>query len=245
MGGTTFTAYAAGADVADAFRTATDEARYEYGNGGYSGTIAEKDSWVVIRHTPVSMSQADRLASRLIDADDVRISDKWGPAGAIPVYRVKEGEYTDRKVSKTLRLPGSVEPWQVRDRIEKDPCKVDEIVSDVSYGKVSGKWKVDARSTEGKAVTRYVWGSRSWATGRPTMAEARKAAIAEAEAAGHFDGSDFSVRAVTLRESGEPLVKVERTCVWTEVAVEITYRKMKPGIQRKTEGWLFFGWASS
>lgn len=69
--------------VADAFALAQAEARYEYGHGGYSGTIAEKPGWVVIQSTPVDSDTAHKMADSLIDAEDPRIDNKWGDAGAI------------------------------------------------------------------------------------------------------------------------------------------------------------------
>lgn len=87
MGGTTFDHYAAGVDVASAFRDARDEAGYEHGHGGYSGTLAEKGEYVVITHTPMLDAEAHKMANDLINKCDPRIDDKWGPAGAIPVVK--------------------------------------------------------------------------------------------------------------------------------------------------------------
>lgn len=95
MGGTTFDHYAPGANVADAFRDASDEAAYEHGHGGYTGTLAEKPSYVVITNTPMLEAEAYKLAHDLIDKGDPRIDDKWGPAGAIPVVK------SDRTVNVT------------------------------------------------------------------------------------------------------------------------------------------------
>ncbi len=85
VGANWFTTYHDGADVQVAFRDAVDEAAWEHGHGGYSGTIAEKDGYVIITRGPVSRDEAERLARDLYERDDPRIADKWGPAGAIPV----------------------------------------------------------------------------------------------------------------------------------------------------------------
>lgn len=69
--------------VEQAFHDAVEQARYDFGHAGYTGTIAEKDSWVVIDATGINEVDADRLARTLIEDDDERIRDKWGPAGAI------------------------------------------------------------------------------------------------------------------------------------------------------------------
>src|SRR5699024_9244280 len=64
---------------------AVADARYLEGAGGYTGAIAEKDSLRIARREPVGRTAAEHLARELMDAG--RFSDKWGPAGAIPVCR--------------------------------------------------------------------------------------------------------------------------------------------------------------
>ncbi|MBB4738337.1 hypothetical protein BJY16_001796 [Actinoplanes octamycinicus] len=81
----TFDQYAAGADPAAAFASAVADARYEYGHDGYSGTIAEKNDFVIITRQLMTLDQASNLADELISNSDPRIDNKWGPAGAIPV----------------------------------------------------------------------------------------------------------------------------------------------------------------
>jgi hypothetical protein len=85
MGSSDFMQYQSGASRDEAFREAAESARYEHGAGGYSGTLAEKDSVVTIQQRPLSRPAAEALAGSLLGADDPRINDKWGPAGAIPV----------------------------------------------------------------------------------------------------------------------------------------------------------------
>jgi hypothetical protein len=86
MGGTTFTTDTIpGTDVERAFNDTRAEAQHEYGHGGYTGTIAEKNDYVIIRREPLPPAEAETLAERLLREDDERISDKWGPAGAIPI----------------------------------------------------------------------------------------------------------------------------------------------------------------
>ncbi|WP_410570650.1 hypothetical protein [Amycolatopsis sp. cmx-4-61] len=89
-----FIIYSEGSDVAAAFDAAVAEAQYEHGYGGNTGSIAEKDSFVVIESSPRSETEAEGLAKELLDAEDERIADEWGPAGAIAVcgrYRTLEG----------------------------------------------------------------------------------------------------------------------------------------------------------
>lgn len=88
MGATTFYTKAKGKTADEAFRTAVDDALYKYGHAGYTGTIAEKRSFVMI----ASPNTADPVeyADMLLERRDSRVDDKWGPAGCI---RVSDGEY--------------------------------------------------------------------------------------------------------------------------------------------------------
>jgi hypothetical protein len=85
MGAAPFTTYQTGADPAAAFHTARAQAHHEHGHNGDTGTIAEKDSYTIITATALSYENANALAQQLIAADDDRITDTRGPAGAIPV----------------------------------------------------------------------------------------------------------------------------------------------------------------
>lgn len=84
MGACDFSVMAEGTSLEDAFSKAASEARYMYGHGGYSGTIAEKHD-VVLIDTVASEREAYDLAEKLLGEDDERIDDKWGPAGAIKI----------------------------------------------------------------------------------------------------------------------------------------------------------------
>ena len=88
MGGQTFTAKAKGKTAKDAFNDATARARHDYGHAGYTGSIAEKDSFVAIP-VPAGVNPID-FAHDLLRNDDPRVSDKWGPAGCV---RVKDNEF--------------------------------------------------------------------------------------------------------------------------------------------------------
>jgi hypothetical protein len=81
MGASTFICKAQGATPAKAFMAAVESASHRYGNDGYTGSIAEKNSFVMIR-VPHGKSAED-YAEELIDDRDPLIDDKWGPAGCI------------------------------------------------------------------------------------------------------------------------------------------------------------------
>jgi len=88
MGAVVFMNVGLGSSAKKAFDDLVYEARYQHGHGGYTGTIAEKNSFVVIP-VPDGMT-AFQYAEKLIDDCDPRVDDKWGDAGCI---HVKVDEY--------------------------------------------------------------------------------------------------------------------------------------------------------
>ena len=88
MGASDFYQFGKGNTIKDAFLAAREEAAYDCGHSGYTGTLAEKNDFVLIKTPKVQTDkEATELAHKLIEANDKRIDDKWGPAGAIPVKK--------------------------------------------------------------------------------------------------------------------------------------------------------------
>ena len=79
MGAEVFFAKTSGKNKQEAFKNAIEDAYYQHGHDGYTGSIAEKDSFVMI---PLPEGEDPyTYADKLIDEEDRRIDDKWGPAG--------------------------------------------------------------------------------------------------------------------------------------------------------------------
>jgi len=97
MGGTTFFTYGYGKDAKEAFRRAVEEATWEHGHGGYTGTIAEKSDYISIPESEHKGKNKIKYAQTLIDKEDRRIDDKWGPAGAIRLTGDLEKKLRKRK----------------------------------------------------------------------------------------------------------------------------------------------------
>ena len=93
MGANEFIKVSSGKEAQQAFNEAVRQAEYDHGHSGYTGTIAEKDSFVEIplpkKGKKNLEERAVAYAEKLIQEDDDRISDKWGPAGCIKVGRGK------------------------------------------------------------------------------------------------------------------------------------------------------------
>lgn len=75
-------------DARKAFSAARERAQYDHGHSGYTGTIAEKHEFVLFSvpegQDPIA------YANDLLDRNDSRVSDKWGPAGCV---KLEEGKY--------------------------------------------------------------------------------------------------------------------------------------------------------
>jgi hypothetical protein len=64
-----------------AFKDAVEQAQYDHGHSGYTGTIAEKHTFVMM---PIIEGMTiDQSINKYFDDYDPRIDEKWGPAGCI------------------------------------------------------------------------------------------------------------------------------------------------------------------
>lgn len=92
MGAETFVVEATGKSAKEAFNKAVDDAQYNYGHAGYTGTIAEKNDFIMLTPSPALLEtliepgadfrfnySTEGELGELWEAVD----DKWGPAGCI------------------------------------------------------------------------------------------------------------------------------------------------------------------
>lgn len=90
-GASGFVDFVRGDDARQCFREAREEALYDHRNHwddeddgdyepSYTGTIAEKNKFVLRSQEPMSMADANKFADK-----DIEKNDKWGPAFAVPV----------------------------------------------------------------------------------------------------------------------------------------------------------------
>lgn len=90
MSGEWFVTISEGDSVEEAFRKAVKDAQYWHGHRGYTGTIAEKDSYNVIFEPRLNF---DNMTDReIMDhfwgeqwLDNDKVSQKWGPCGAVKI----------------------------------------------------------------------------------------------------------------------------------------------------------------
>ena len=97
MGATNFENFASAREYStprEAFYGLVKDAQWENGHGGYTGTIAEKDSWVM-RNNGVPIPKDNRVRDfiygmfRRLDGD-IDANDKWGPAFCVPLCESDE-----------------------------------------------------------------------------------------------------------------------------------------------------------
>jgi hypothetical protein len=67
--------------VEQCFKDAQEEARYDHGHNGYTGSIAEKKTFIMM--PSLDMPTVWEAANYYLGEDDPRINDKWGPAGCV------------------------------------------------------------------------------------------------------------------------------------------------------------------
>ena len=82
MGGESFITASWGKTTEEAFKSAVERAEYDHGHAGYTGTIAEKDSFLMVK-LPEHKDPID-FANELIKGNN-EVSDKWGPCGCIEI----------------------------------------------------------------------------------------------------------------------------------------------------------------
>lgn len=82
MGACDFYTLGSGPNLKKAFRLAVDDAKYESGHGGYTSTIAEKNEVVLVDKADTTEAAFEKAYDLI---DDPKVSDKWGPAGAIHI----------------------------------------------------------------------------------------------------------------------------------------------------------------
>lgn len=250
MGASEFLTDHEGGDVNEAFDQAYRQAKWEHGHGGYTGSLAEKDSFIIVDQKPRSYDQAIAYANELIRAGDPRINDKWGPAGALPYWDATASETATKTVNITItdkEIPNPADTWggaisHINKKIQEQyGDKHSTIDVRIIEGPRNVKAAVQSASTKGKTKKCYVVAGREF----DTMAQAR-AHMDKALRIAAQEGRAISmqVQCVQVREDGSPLatgaVKIKRA----EYVVELSTTEVSNDFDRAPDGWVFFGWAS-
>jgi hypothetical protein len=229
-----------------------DEAQYEYGAGGYTGTIAEKGDYRILTHTPQSPEELEALQRQYSDGD------KWGPAYAAPFAVVEKGK--ERTVKVRAKDYKEAEK-ELRKRLKGKSFKIKEMKAIKSPHSL----KVKMRRIKGKPKIKYGFASHNLEPSPENCFNTRSEAIKACEAwlkkkAANFDNeympsTTFYLKPIiVIEEAGAqpdngygrsvPCLAVgeiatnDRVATWEAQIVE---RK----VTKKIAGWAFWGWASS
>lgn len=251
MGACSFENTVMNPDVRKAFNHAHDQAQYERGHGGYSGTIAEKDGYRVLSRTPMAGAElADFIDSRLEE------NDKWGPAFAVPLAKVTKGKTTTKTV--TVRAKTESEARQLAAAKIKKSRKGDVRVgikgierkgSDSPHTLKVRKQRLLKQTPK----VRYKSGPQRFKTLPEAMKHAEdraRRAIERGETRfnNKFDVVPMLVAVVDGKEqelghvssAGRVTIgRNDRTVAW-EVTAEVQSVK----VEKTIAGWVFFGYAS-
>lgn len=100
MGATTFITFAQGETPEVAFTYEKARAQHDNGHSGYSGTIAEKDSFVVLEVPASFKGTTEDYIEQLLDDASSPVAHKAGPAGCI---LISSSDKTSREFSKVKR----------------------------------------------------------------------------------------------------------------------------------------------
>lgn len=86
MGAETFINVVEGGSMKDAFLDAVQQAQWDYGHAGYTGTLAEKGGYTNLTHACPGKDRESRMKAINEGWDSPLwdlVRDKWGPAGAV------------------------------------------------------------------------------------------------------------------------------------------------------------------
>jgi len=93
MGGSEFFHIESGKTARIAFKKAVKKALYDHGHNGYTGTIAEKEDFIMIPLPNLKYDDVEEMAvsyaETLMQERDNRVSDKYGPACCIKILHDK------------------------------------------------------------------------------------------------------------------------------------------------------------
>jgi hypothetical protein len=238
------------AGLDDAYNSEVSQARHEYGNDGYNGTISTTSGCRQVEHAAMTQTGAELYAHANMDK-----AQKWEDALAVPV--AADDCFTYRTVTFTVSVtPGEkLDEWNSRPAVltkhDVREAALEEAVK--RYGNRVHDVEVEATikdtmtvtTTPGRAVLRYAVSVRG---GGFTLFDTKAKAVAYAKAeltrAGNYD-QKLDIRMVrAFTDTGTTVAAtVEKTTAKATGKVTVTLATLKPGVPRC--GWLFFGWAAS
>lgn len=240
-------------DLDGAYKSAVDDARREFGDNPYNGTISTTNGVRLAHPTPMTEQAAMDKADDLIDAYT-----KWESAGAIPLVKsipAVRGEATRTTVTVTVK--GDADHDTVKATFAKALKVRPGDITDITTLVRKPTYISRAVAPKEKSETRYFIMRPDgrmpvWEAGHATQSEARAAAMIQPNPSvferrwGSIDHVTAEIVGITRRVTGEPLVTVTHTPKTIEVTADVKTAKITTPAKATTEhyGWLIFGWAA-
>lgn len=138
-GSTDFQSYGHGSNSTYAFRNAQDEAIREHGSGGYTGTVAEKTSFIMATSEVMTRQKAFEYASA-----NYRDYPKDGPAGCVAVGQEKvvaEKEFTIQVQARSKQQARDLATEKMSGGRKRKGAVVEVIVDPFSVEQISSAGK--------------------------------------------------------------------------------------------------------
>ena len=222
MGATDHYQTITGKTADEAFRAAQEQARYEHGSGGYTGSLAEARGYLLLRTGPLLEWEAMQRAQKALEDGTAQ---KWGPAILVPIAE----PVATRKMVFTVPL--SNDQWDtvnagVKTAVLKKLRDGEGVVS-LHSAVTMRNTQITAKSTAGATRNMYCVSVGFGETKRfATLTEAKTWAKKYLEADRHRGEGQLTIVKVTDREDGQPLAVVKKQT--TSAVAEVTALVGKP-----------------
>jgi hypothetical protein len=248
-------------DPDEAYKRLWEDAAWEDGHGGYSGTIATSRGFFKVRGITAPMTVWE--ATQYVEDHDLLDSmDKWDAWGAIPVFGRDRSKARERKL--TLPVPEGMIAQEYAYTRNVAPAVVAQLdgkpIEWIEAKPIGGaRAKVTAATVKGERTTRYYYTDSNRDPGAdfklshqtyygPFDSQAAAYAAAKEEAKKRADNTfynthphAYNIVAITTKDNA-PLATVTVEPTATKVEANVSYFPQRPA---KLEGWYFFGWAAS
>jgi len=241
MGATEFYVHRAGSDLDDAYAGAVREARDEYGNDGYNGTISTTSGAAVSTRSVMTHSGASLWAYDHLDD-----AEKWGSALAVPTASDGSFEFTVERFKVTLEdVDGR--SWSPQAALE-DKARAQAFRR---FGTAVHKVEVRPR-VRTKVVTTAAAGRPvlRWQSGGWKLFDTKAQAVAHAreQLLGRNGGEAMAVKQVRVWPDStfnDKTVAAQVSVETVRADADVVVTLARPRTTTvPVEGWLFFGLAA-
>jgi len=238
MGAQSFIEVGYGSDARKVFNSLVEDARYEYGSRGYTGTIAEKDSFVMATSQVMTEEQAHQYA----EDNNFKIT-KWDPASCVAFAEKKVLVEKDFEV-KVKAKDGNEARRIVEEKMKLKRKRAGAILEvEISWrdGVVlttpAGKRKIVTHKPTGDVYfVRSSNTSEKFSTKKEAVARLKELM----QVTNRID-PDEVIRILKVQDQGGMSYQDSSKLATYTVRGKLVQSKLS----NKTKGFVFFGWASS